>query len=105
MISKDQLAFAARYADAQCEELGLPGWCAHHGVILGDLVWLGEQRAMRGILAGRGPEGERDIARIARGEHVPVRMTAAEQVKMPLVMGTWIDGFAAGLTVQRRDEE
>jgi hypothetical protein len=98
MMDRNEIAEAARYADARSEELGLDGWASAYGVELDGLVYVAQQRALRAamMLEGRNPK-DIDQTRLSL-----VRIQPSTERFMPLLTANWLDGFAAGLTAKDR---
>jgi len=93
MIDYDDLARAARYNDAEAEEVGLDGWCQRHGIDLTDLLRMAEQRALRIAYMSDG----RDPTKLPRDKPVPVPLSARARKQMSLFQSAVIDGFAIGV--------
>lgn len=96
MIGRDEIAEAARYADARMTELGLPAWMVAYDLDQDGLMYVASQRALRAAMMweGRDPR-ELDPSRLSL-----VRLGAQGERLMPLATANWLDGFAAGYTVK-----
>lgn len=95
MITRDQVASAARNADRDVENNpgGIPGWCKRYGIEDVGLLYVAAQRGLRAamVLDGQDPTN--------RTTRTVLLGAQAESVR-PLLVATWLDGFAAGFTVK-----
>lgn len=96
MIGRDEIAEAARYADARMTELGLPAWMVAYDLDQEGVVYVASQRALR---AGMMVEG-RDPTELPQDRLSLVRLRPSTQRLLPLLTANWLDGFAAGYTVK-----
>lgn len=101
MLTRDNIAEAARYADARAEELGLPGWAAAYDIELDGLTYVANQRALR---TGMTIEG-RDPRKLDQTRMSLVRLKPSTERLMPAFAATWMDGFAAGFTAKAQEEQ
>lgn len=86
---------AARFNDAQAEEIGLPGAAASIGIDLTTLVHVAEQRAMRMMLVKLGRL--EDLAALTRTpEFKPLRFTPEQQEEIAYLTTLYMDGIALG---------
>lgn len=102
MIGKDQIAEAARNADAHAEELGLPDYCKQKGIDLEGLAYVAQQRAMRAVavsIDGRPPETFQNMR-----ERRVIRLSPLAERLVPILAATWMDAFTAGLTAKEAGE-
>jgi hypothetical protein len=100
MIGKDEIAEAARYADARAEELGLPGWCEANGVDLTGLLYVADQRALRAamVMEGQNPQS------LSPTEFSVVKLKPSTKALIPFLTSVILDGFAIGLTAKEQTE-
>ena|ERR1035437_5851640 len=98
MIDKDRIATAARNADREVELHSLPVWAVNHDVVLEDLTYVANQRALRGAMHFDGDDPTNRLT----GE---VRLSDQAALVMTFIQAGWMDGFAAGLTVKEKSEE
>lgn len=90
MIGQAILSEAARYNDAQAEELGLPGFCRAHAIDLPGLMHVSEQRALRLVMM------EKDLDPSVT-EPTAVRLTPEERKRLTTYQAACIDGIAIGI--------
>jgi hypothetical protein len=101
MIGKDELAEAARYADAQSEELGLPDWCGQHGVDLNGMSEVALQRAIRAAYMYDGGD-PRKLPR--SGPLFPVKLSPTANRLVPLFATLAMDGMAIGIAAKETEQ-
>lgn len=92
MIDRDDIARAARNADALAEEIGLADFIARHDIDLDGLLYVCNQRALRlGLIAeGRNPNP-------SPGKPVGIDLKPETERLLPTFAAAWLDGFLAGL--------
>lgn len=89
MITQDQMAEAARHADALLEEhQDIPRYWRERGVDLDGLIHVAVQRGLRAVMIKRG-EKPGDIIRPAS-----VRLSKREEVMVKTYAAMFLDGFA-----------
>lgn len=98
MIGRDEIAEAARYADAQAEELGLAGWALDKDLSLDGMVYVASQRALRAAMTLDG----QDPRTLSKTEASLVRLPPELHDMVPLLAAVYMDGFAAGFTAKER---
>lgn len=99
MIGKDEIAKAARDADDQASELGLPGWCEANGVDLTGLLYVAEQRALRAAMVMEG----QDPRTLSRTEFSVVELKPSSKALIPFLTSVILDGFAIGVTAKEEE--
>jgi hypothetical protein len=100
MIGKDELAEAARYADARAEELGLQEWAKQVGVDIDGLVYVANQRALRAAMIVDG----QDPTNMPLDRMTTVRLSPAVRELLPFLTTVVIDGFALGFTAKHKED-
>lgn len=95
MIGKDELAEAARYADAESEEHGFEGYCKLHGIDPEALTYVAEQRGLRAVMVMRG-----ENPNLVRS--TPVALSRQEVELMTMFASSVINGIVIGLTLKER---
>jgi hypothetical protein len=94
MIDLDDIARAARYADALAEEIGFEAVFARFDLDKDGLLYMQEQRALRMAMIHEG----RDPRRLSRSQPVSVQLRPASRRLMPAFGAAWLDGFLTGFT-------
>lgn len=101
MIDKDLLGEAARFNDAQAEELGLPKWAEQHDVDLQGLLYLAEQRGLRGILTLVMGVDPATLNRPLDSPGMPVDLPENMRALLPLIQAAVVDGICIGIKARQ----
>lgn len=89
------LVEAARYNDAQAEELGVPGTAGLMGIDLHALTHVSEQRAIKAMLVKLNRLDE--LKALQRTpEFKPLRFTPEQQEEIGFMTALYMDGIALG---------
>lgn len=96
-IDRDRILTAVRNADRETEIHGLQHWMQSHNVSISGLIYVANQRALRGAMV---IDGQDPTNRTTTVVDLPPEIEA----QLPTIAATWIDGFAAGLTVKQSQE-
>lgn len=100
MIDKKLLAEAARYNDAQSEELeSLEAWAEVNNINLADLIYVAEQRAGRMAMIMEG----RDPTKLPRTHFTAVMLSAQSRALMPTLTMVAMDGISHGIRAGRME--
>lgn len=99
MLDKKAFANAARAADALSGEWGLDQWMIRNDVDADALLWVSEQRALRGALLHDGI----DPRSLPQNKPTPVSLSDEATKLMPLLQAAVMDGIAIGITAKGRD--
>jgi hypothetical protein len=94
MIGKDQIAEAARYADAGAEEHGLQTYLRGHDIDHEGLMYVANQRALRAVMIERGQSP--NVTR-----PTPVNLTREELNRMVTYAALFMDGFVVGVSIEQ----
>lgn len=95
MVTKSDIATAARKADDECGRVGLRKWVADRGIDLDGFEYCADQRALRAAMAIEG----RDLGRIPPNQARLIRLQPETNALMPVLSATWMDGFACAFTL------
>lgn len=102
MIDVDELALAARTADEESKDLGLPGWCEKHDIDLAAVSHVAQQRGLRAMLVNQGRQDDLDRLHglVSAEDAFAIAVDEAEATQVAFFASLWIDGLAAGMTVK-----
>lgn len=99
MIDRDDIAEAARNADAEAEQHGIREWCRMNNIDIEGLTHVATQRGLRIVLVKSDRLNELQLI-TTQTDPKTVRMSPQETADMVHYSTIWIDGFAAGLKVR-----
>ena len=97
LITKSELAEAARNSDAFTAEYGLQETLRRRGIDLAGVMYIAEQRALR---AARIFDGQ-DPTELSRTETTQVRLSPRAQEVMAILQAVALDGVAIGISVKQ----
>ena len=98
MITKSELADAARYTDALTEEYGLQETMRRQGIDLAGVMYIAEERALRAAMIFDG----QDPTELSRTETTQVQLSPPAQEVMATLQAVALDGVAIGITVKQQ---
>lgn len=104
MIDKDLLGEAARFNDAQAEEIGLPAFAEQHGIDLQGLLYLAEQRGLRGILTLVMGVDPATLNMPLDAPKVPIDLPENMRALLPLIQAAVVDGICIGVKAAKLDK-
>ena len=98
MITKSEVADAARYTDALTEEYGLQETMRRQGIDLAGVMYIAEERALRAAMIFDG----QDPTELSRTETTQVQLSPPAQEVMATLQAVALDGVAIGITVKQQ---
>ena len=97
MITKSELADAARYTDALTEEYGLQETMRRQGIDLAGVMYIAEERALRAAMIF----DSQDPTELSRTETTQVQLSRRAQEVMAILRAAALDRVAIGITVKQ----